>query len=59
MFRISLLYLISYKGYNDIDQAVFIEDSLIACKFLFPKKDLIELKCYLVYLVAEADIACV
>ena len=57
MLRISLLYLI-YKPYNHIDRTVFIEDSF-ACKCLFPQTDLIELKCYLVYLVAEADIACV
>ena len=57
MLRISLLYLI-YKPYNHIDRTVFIEDSF-ACKCLFPQTDLIELKRYLVYLVAEADIACV
>ena len=57
MLHISLLYLI-YEPYNHIDRTVFIEDSF-ACKCLFPQTDLIELKCYLVYLVAEADIACV
>ena len=57
MLRISLLYLI-YKSYHHMDRTVFIEDSF-ACKCLFPHTDLIELKCYLVYLVAEADVACV
>ena len=57
MLRISLLYLI-YKPYNHIDRTLFNEDSF-ACKCLFPQTDLIELKRYLVYLVAEADIACV
>ena len=55
MLRISFLYLI-YKRYNHVDRTVFIEDSF-ACKCLFPQTDLIELKCYLVHLVAEADIA--
>ena len=56
MLRISLLYLI-YKPYNHMDRTVFIEDSY-ECQCLFSQTDLIELKCYLVYLFAEADITC-